>query len=163
VRVLYSNAAKQHVKLLLSGDEVLTGDLADAEATAWHAAREIGVAKIRTSDGVVHKSNVEWLELAAGSSLTGLSKCAGGACDVITAGDVMVGLNVKDRSLFDEILAGDVAVELHPTGVVLSTRVTQAKTVKSEVESRSVPSLRADVTSGSLVKAALRRNGGVPL
>jgi hypothetical protein len=162
VRVLYSNSTKRHVKLLLSGDEILTGDLADAEATAWHASREIGTARIRTSDGQVHKAaGVEWLELAAGSSLAGLSKCAGGACDVITAGDVMIGLNVSDPELFREIVAGSVRVELTSQGVTLSARAAPSNQRKAVSRQGTRARVGAETGDGNLIATALR-NGGSP-
>lgn len=132
MRVLYSNVAKQHVKLLLGPDEVRTGDFAPGIDFTKHAAREIGIAKVRTADGTVHKATtVRWNEFVGPDSLRLLAKCAGGACSTIGNDDTMIGLTVKDAELFREIVAGSVAVELTSQGVVLAARATS--TTKSRV------------------------------
>jgi hypothetical protein len=125
VRVLHSNSARGSVQLLLGPDEVRTGDFAPGIDFVKHAAREIGIAKVRTADGTVHKgTTVSWVELLGPDSVRALSKCTGDSCAVIADGDTMVGLVVKDRELLKEIVAGRVAVELTSQGVVLSAGAT---------------------------------------
>ena len=125
-RVLHSNIARGSVQLLLASDEVNTGDFEPGIDFTKHAAREIGVAKIRTEDGVVHKGTaVHWVEFLGPDSVRALSKCSGDSCAVIADGDTMVGLVVKDRELLKEIVAGSVAVELTSQGVVLAARATK--------------------------------------